>query len=111
FTALSLFTPRSAALRHLHSFPTRRSSDLCPAQSSRFVLCHIYYFGISRLSEGLDFGVLWHLIRPRSLRIWFLFVSTDTAVWLTSDRKSTRLNSSHVKISYAVFCLKKKKHP
>src|SRR5690606_16560978 len=28
---------------------------------------------------------------------------------LTVDRKSTRLNSSHVKISYAVFCLKKKK--
>src|SRR5437660_7886399 len=27
----------------------------------------------------------------------------------TSDRKSTRLNSSHVAISYAVFCLKKKK--
>src|SRR5690606_41114773 len=27
----------------------------------------------------------------------------------TGDRKSTRLNSSHVKISYAVFCLKKKK--
>src|SRR5690606_41955322 len=28
---------------------------------------------------------------------------------LPRDRKSTRLNSSHVKISYAVFCLKKKK--
>src|SRR5439155_16333938 len=28
-----------------------------------------------------------------------------------SDRKSTRLNSSHVAISYAVFCLKKKNHP
>src|SRR5207302_2914795 len=28
---------------------------------------------------------------------------------LWADRKSTRLNSSHVKISYAVFCLKKKK--
>src|SRR5699024_12631273 len=27
-----------------------------------------------------------------------------------TDRKSTRLNSSHVSISYAVFCLKKKKH-
>src|SRR5204862_7992094 len=27
-----------------------------------------------------------------------------------SDRKSTRLNSSHVEISYAVFCLKKKKY-
>src|SRR5699024_11300681 len=29
---------------------------------------------------------------------------------LGPDRKSTRLNSSHVSISYAVFCLKKKKH-
>src|SRR5690554_7317247 len=28
----------------------------------------------------------------------------------TEDRKSTRLNSSHVRISYAVFCLKKKKN-
>src|SRR2546426_7778011 len=29
--------------------------------------------------------------------------------WANSDRKSTRLNSSHLVISYAVFCLKKKK--
>src|SRR5579872_7533470 len=29
--------------------------------------------------------------------------------WRRRDRKSTRLNSSHVRISYAVFCLKKKK--
>src|SRR3989442_8877968 len=33
----------------------------------------------------------------------------DTAVVGVRDRKSTRLNSSHVRISYAVFCLKKKK--
>src|SRR2546430_6987543 len=33
-------------------------------------------------------------------------------VYLTDrDRKSTRLNSSHSQISYAVFCLKKKKNP
>src|SRR5690554_7450049 len=31
------------------------------------------------------------------------------ALQKTQDRKSTRLNSSHVRISYAVFCLKKKK--
>src|SRR5690349_23450257 len=31
--------------------------------------------------------------------------------WHSRDRKSTRLNSSHVEISYAVFCLKKKKTP
>src|SRR5256885_13115782 len=32
-------------------------------------------------------------------------------VFVSTDRKSTRLNSSHLVISYAVFCLKKKKHP
>src|SRR2546422_5693115 len=36
----------------------------------------------------------------------------DTAtIMVTGDRKSTRLNSSHGYISYAVFCLKKKKKP
>src|SRR5690606_39685185 len=34
--------------------------------------------------------------------------ASDGGLWI-GDRKSTRLNSSHVKISYAVFCLKKKK--
>src|SRR2546422_7411468 len=33
-----------------------------------------------------------------------------SSAWYTRDRKSTRLNSSHGYISYAVFCLKKKKH-
>src|SRR5690606_42035545 len=33
----------------------------------------------------------------------------ERLMFLCIDRKSTRLNSSHVKISYAVFCLKKKK--
>src|SRR5690349_23716581 len=32
-----------------------------------------------------------------------------TVMTVSGDRKSTRLNSSHVEISYAVFCLKKKK--
>src|SRR5256885_16603078 len=31
-------------------------------------------------------------------------------IWRNTDRKSTRLNSSHLVISYAVFCLKKKKN-
>src|SRR5258707_3978480 len=39
------------------------------------------------------------------------FVFLLAAVLLVGkDRKSTRLNSSHANISYAVFCLKKKKH-
>src|SRR5260221_13884856 len=39
------------------------------------------------------------------------FMRTGTPLWVTrgdEDRKSTRLNSSHTVISYAVFCLKKK---
>src|SRR5690349_23678481 len=37
-------------------------------------------------------------------------IAAQPAVAEPVDRKSTRLNSSHVEISYAVFCLKKKKH-
>src|SRR5207244_12587926 len=36
------------------------------------------------------------------------WAEVDSDVFLTEDRKSTRLNSSHQIISYAVFCLKKK---
>src|SRR3712207_8741089 len=36
--------------------------------------------------------------------------ATRPAAGPAPDRKSTRLNSSHANISYAVFCLKKKKH-
>src|SRR3712207_7546586 len=35
----------------------------------------------------------------------------EHTIVVTRDRKSTRLNSSHANISYAVFCLKKKLHP
>src|SRR5690349_22817221 len=38
-----------------------------------------------------------------------LVAAATVAVGAIEDRKSTRLNSSHVEISYAVFCLKKKK--
>src|SRR6202044_516420 len=37
-------------------------------------------------------------------------VAAQPANIVSLDRKSTRLNSSHVRISYAVFCLKKKRH-
>src|SRR5688572_32005158 len=46
-------------------------------------------------------GVLW--TRPR-------IFSANVIASSSSDRKSTRLNSSHSQISYAVFCLKKKIH-
>src|SRR5690606_40860386 len=50
-------------------------------------------------------SVLSQLPRTHQLICPFRPVRRD----IVRDRKSTRLNSSHVKISYAVFCLKKKK--
>src|SRR5439155_24952565 len=46
-------------------------------------------------------------IRLRDVARWARFSHAEDA--RHEDRKSTRLNSSHVAISYAVFCLKKKK--
>src|SRR5207302_9658077 len=44
--------------------------------------------------------------RVGSWRIIFALKWDTQIVFVAEDRKSTRLNSSHVKISYAVFCLK-----
>src|SRR5262245_7424478 len=47
--------------------------------------------------------------RPRSRNVPIIFLTAGAAGSGPPDRKSTRLNSSHLGISYAVFCLKKKK--
>src|SRR5437762_9354547 len=49
------------------------------------------------------------LQRRRELRVVLVATREDAALSDLPDRKSTRLNSSHRCISYAVFCLKKKK--
>src|SRR6266571_3753562 len=49
------------------------------------------------------------LFRSSSPPGWYASCRTSIPPWSDKDRKSTRLNSSHMSISYAVFCLKKKK--
>src|SRR6266850_5317151 len=49
------------------------------------------------------------LFRSRQRLAWPLRREPDPPPTSGQDRKSTRLNSSHLVISYAVFCLKKKK--
>src|SRR5206468_11349490 len=73
----------------LHSFPTRRSSDLRGAEPRER---HPLLEQPQRFLER---------------QVAVLEVLDDRL----EDRKSTRLNSSHDQISYAVFCLKKKKQP
>src|SRR3712207_2683745 len=57
--------------------------------------------------------VLWWLFNSAFAAIAhvvLVLVTAAPAAYALADRKSTRLNSSHANISYAVFCLKKKKH-
>src|SRR3989475_1490112 len=63
-----------------------------------------------RFAGGADikYGVTSNLTLDATVNPDFGQVEADPAV-LNLDRKSTRLNSSHSQISYAVFCLKKKK--
>src|SRR5437773_6700207 len=79
---------------YLHSFPTRRSSDLVTfVHRRREALLR----QARRFAAETDPGRLLDNL-PR--------IDGPGAV---ADRKSTRLNSSHITISYAVFCLKKKR--
>src|SRR5438094_8265504 len=77
----------------LHSFPTRRSSDLVPQHQQR-----AERHRRRRPHRGDD-------LRGSSGRG---LEARDPDAFPHRDRKSTRLNSSHRTISYAVFCLKKK---
>src|SRR5207253_11396450 len=100
-----------AVHRDLHSFPTRRSSDLPPhmwggqkpgaegaraREANNFISNLLYAAQIQDAFKNP--GLL--SLTPRFSEVW--------PIPIRIDRKSTRLNSSHVAISYAVFCLKKK---
>src|SRR5690625_5677948 len=115
----SFFLYYSGTYRDLLSFPTRRSSDLSSSHTGREDLRRLR--GVRAASATVPVATPWR---------------TGTLVWLgpgpievlmpsgtppphrtdaracsrpaPGDRKSTRLNSSHVASSYAVFCLNKK---
>src|SRR5699024_12663929 len=106
-----LLVDHPAPPHDLPSFPTRRSSDL---GEWKVVLG-------SQLARSLGVGVGDRVtllvpeasitpagVFPRLKRFTVSGIFSVGADLDGRDRKSTRLNSSHVSISYAVFCLKKK---
>src|SRR5437764_8733028 len=85
--------------RDLHSFPTRRSSDLLTTAEAANLVVHG-----SKTGDATAY--------PYNADAKGFALVDLTLHWVSErgpDRKSTRLNSSHRCISYAVFCLKKKK--
>src|SRR5256885_10532754 len=78
-----------------------------PPRSTLFPYTTLFRSGwrgeLAKLGLEYDLALYWNIV---SDLITLTAVNPLTAV---RDRKSTRLNSSHLVISYAVFCLKKKK--
>src|SRR3712207_8107089 len=86
--------PRSTLFPYTTLFRSRACAGRSRFTGEHDLTVHSVYFG---LQPGRPNGMLDFFLPSRYFRF--------TAV----DRKSTRLNSSHANISYAVFCLKKKK--
>src|SRR5437763_11041562 len=90
-----LYLSQTATHRVLLSFPTRRSSDLFNAS-------------IHSLIPASPVLISWPPPTRQTITAQSEWRSRQE-IKNSGDRKSTRLNSSHRCISYAVFCLKKKK--
>src|SRR5207249_10774238 len=86
-------------------FRSRKSREPLGKNSVELVLLALYAEGV--VGQGPDQPEI-ELNSP-AREIPVLQLPRDQSHLDQSDRKSTRLNSSHVSISYAVFCLKKKK--
>src|SRR5207247_10237748 len=97
-STISPLSPSTRPTPRPHSFPTRRSSDLVSA---------------SGLVTAVGNGSAHAIATTGGLSAQVTVSVAQAAAQLIKaggdgDRKSTRLNSSHEWISYAVFCLKKK---
>src|SRR5207248_11344815 len=107
----SFYSSCCAAHPDLHSFPTRRSSDLLVGLGFDAAAWEVW----PTLAAGGTLMLVDDATRldPARLLDWLVAERIEVAFAPTAlaepmvDRKSTRLNSSHRTISYAVFCLKK----
>src|SRR5207247_10815354 len=96
---------------HRPSFPTRRSSDLEPAfERADHELAVVGAEEVPRVLVGFLRRALGDVVRDRllprrgDLQVAGQDLPRDRVISVALDRKSTRLNSSHEWISYAVFC-------
>src|SRR5690554_709914 len=97
--------------------------DICPddlahkivvvGDQDRVELVSNFFDEVTHKSQHREFACHTGLYKGKNISVISTGIGTDNIDIvineLDADRKSTRLNSSHVRISYAVFCLKKKK--
>src|SRR5256885_16150589 len=86
------------------------TSVCCCCRAGSFLICVFFFFLMIRRpprSTLFPYTTLFRSPLNRVLPWHQAFTRISAICW--GDRKSTRLNSSHLVISYAVFCLKKKK--
>src|SRR5207248_9684481 len=97
--------------RALHSFPTRRSSDLFCGLATSYGVSRVPAHAPERRFQFNFVGEVWSRmteVRRTDKTLNLAIIGNAFFFFIAADRKSTRLNSSHRTISYAVFCLKKK---
>src|SRR3712207_7092054 len=85
-----------------------------PPRSTLFPYTTLFRSGLFAAADGETTVLLTGMVLSFfNLGAWGALYAVTPEVYptvLRADRKSTRLNSSHANISYAVFCLKKKKY-
>src|SRR3712207_8302698 len=79
-----------------------------PPRSTLFPYTTLFRSAASFLGTVVDILTEKTIAAAKEKKVKHILLAGGVAA--NSDRKSTRLNSSHANISYAVFCLKKKKH-
>src|SRR5262245_64780832 len=105
--SISSLSPLSSAAQ-----ASTESASSALAKPSAGAKCYRYVYLLACSSMKKNFGYT-ALCWTMALRVLLLLSRRNCASMCGekgSDRKSTRLNSSHLGISYAVFCLKKKKY-
>src|SRR3712207_7348602 len=95
------FFKGTGAHQNLPSFPTRRSPDLSTDRRAGAFRWEEHRRCLREPWEDVHAATACPVRIPPQI---------EATRQVGRDRKSTRLNSSHANISYAVFCLKKKKH-
>src|SRR5690606_41641353 len=94
---------------HVLSFPTRRSSDLEALEEMDLNRVKLMWVNYPNMPTGANASMeLFEKLVAFGKKHQIVICHDNPYSFILKDRKSTRLNSSHVKISYAVFCLKKK---